>query len=256
MTDETHISQTSDESPSRNTSQIQREDFNTSNREKRRKELEHLQEESRSKRKLPTPEEIERHQKKILIAKWALPAIAFTLLISIILWPEISHLVHENRVIKSHITHRGPESSNMEQAVYRGVDSHNRSYMITSITARQIGAERIDMDHPIADMHLSDGKWIEVRADRGTFMQDRGLLDLDGHVYLYRSDGLFINGLSTSINLNKNIIASPDWVHAEGPTGTQDAESFFMDQNRGEMLFIGPGRSLRNHDEENTESHP
>ncbi|QCE35566.1 LPS export ABC transporter periplasmic protein LptC [Acetobacteraceae bacterium] len=236
-----------------NHSQIQREDFSSGNRESRRKELELLQQESRANRKLPTQEEIDQHHKKILIAKWSLPALAGGLLLSIILWPEISHLVHENRIIKSHITHRGPESSNMEQAIYRGVDSRNRSYMITSTTARQIGSERIDMDQPIADLHLSNGKWVEVRADKGTFMQDHGTLDLDGHVFLYRSDGLFINGLTASIDLNKNIIASPNWIHAEGPFGTQDAESFFMDHNRGEMLFIGTGRSLRNHDEDSKE---
>ncbi|KXV54298.1 hypothetical protein AD936_08670, partial [Gluconobacter japonicus] len=73
-------------------------------------------------------------------------------------------------------------------------------------------------------------------------------LNLDDHVVLYRDDGTLMNGPSADMDLKQDVIASRDWVHAEGPFGTQDAQGYFLDQHAGIMQFTGPGLTVRNDD--------
>ncbi|EHH69246.1 LPS export ABC transporter periplasmic protein LptC [Gluconobacter morbifer] len=196
----------------------------------------------------PNAEQLARRRSLLGFAKWALPGLALVLLSSIAAWPEISHLVNQNRAALREMARLRVESGNMEEAVYRGLDAHNHLYMITARITHQEGPDRVDLTEPVADIQLSGDSWAHIRADRGVYMQHEQTLDLDDHVVLYRDDGTLMNGPSADLDLKQDVIASRDWVHAEGPFGTQDAQGYFLDQHAGIMQFTGPGLTVRNDD--------
>lgn len=196
----------------------------------------------------PNAEQIARRRSLLGFAKWALPGLAMVLLSSIAAWPEISRLVNQNRAALREMARMRVESGNMQDAVYRGVDAHDRRYMITARMTHQEGPDRVDLVDPVADIELSGDSWAHIRADRGVYMQHEQTLDLDDHVVLYRDDGTLLNGPSADLDLRQDVIASRDWVHAEGPFGTQDAQGYFLDHHAGIMQFTGPGLTVRNDD--------
>lgn len=199
-------------------------------------------------RQAPDAEQLARRRSLLGFAKWALPGLALVLLSSIAAWPEISHLVNQNRAALKEMARLRVESGNMEQATYRGLDAHNHPYMITARTTHQQGPDRVDLIDPVADIQLSGNSWAHIRSDRGVYMQHEQTLDLDDNVVLYRDDGLLLNGPSADLDLKAGVIASRDWVHAEGPFGRQDAQGYFLDQHAGIMQFTGPGLTVRNDD--------
>lgn len=199
-------------------------------------------------RTAPNPEELARRRSLLGFAKWALPGLALVLLSSIAAWPEISHLVNQNRAALKEMARLRVESGNMENAVYRGLDAHNHLYMITARVTHQEGPDRVDLVDPIADIELAGNSWAHIKADRGVYMQHEQTLNLDDNVVLYRDDGTLMNGPSADMDLKQDVIASRDWVHAEGPFGKQDAQGYFLDQHAGIMQFTGPGLTVRNDD--------
>ena len=73
-------------------------------------------------RTAPNPEELARRRSLLGFAKWALPGLALVLLSSIAAWPEISHLVNQNRAALKEMARLRVESGNLENAVYPGLE--------------------------------------------------------------------------------------------------------------------------------------
>lgn len=222
-----------------------REDFEPGRQEQREKLNALRQTAFERERKAPTKAEMERRRSRLNLAKWLLPSLAGIFLVSIAAWPEVTHLLHQNRAILHELGLLKLESGHMDHAIYRDIDSHGRPYMLTADIAHQMDADRIDLDRPEGDMLLSPNQWFHIRADHGVYLQHEQTLDLDGHVVLYRSDGVLLNTPSADLDLKRGIAATHDWVHAEGPFGTQDAQGAFLDQNAGLIQFMGPGLTNR-----------
>ncbi|MCX5619747.1 LPS export ABC transporter periplasmic protein LptC [Bombella pollinis] len=220
-----------------------RDDFDP-DRAAKTQQLAQLRQEALARRRTP-PSAAAMARRRLLFkrAKWGLPTFAFLMLLCIAIWPEINHLIHQNKAILEMMRHTHTDSGMMEHAIYHDIDSHERPYTLTARIAQQSEHNRIDMTDPVADIMLHNGQWIHVRADIGMYLQHEQTLTLTGHVVLYRSDGLLLNSPTADIDLPQQIVATHDWVHAEGPFGTQDAEGAFMDQQTNTIQFIGAGKT-------------
>ncbi|MCL1562030.1 LPS export ABC transporter periplasmic protein LptC [Parasaccharibacter sp. TMW 2.1886] len=226
-----------------NAPQPNREDFDPDRLEKTR-QLDAMRQESMARQRTPpSAEAMARRSLLLKRAKWGLPGLAMFLLFSVAIWPEINHLIHQNSAILASMRHAHTDSGMMEHATYHDLDSQDRPYTITSRIARQSEPDRIDMTEPEADILLHNHQWVHARADSGMYLQHEQTLTLNGHVVIYRSDGVLLNSPSADIDLPQQVIATHDWVHAEGPFGTQDAEGAFMDQQTGTLQFLGAGRT-------------
>ncbi|MDL2170106.1 MULTISPECIES: LPS export ABC transporter periplasmic protein LptC [Asaia] len=199
-------------------------------------------------RNIPTSSDLASRRRLLDTAKWALPLTAAVLLGSIAVWPEIARWLSANRAVMQEMAQMRVESGNLEGAIYRGLDAHNRPYMITARIAHQNGPDRVDLVDPVADTHMAGGGWAEIKADKGVYMQHEQTLNLTDHVVLCRDDGTLLNGLTADIDLHRSVIASNDWVHAEGPFGILDAQGYFIDQHANLLQFVGPQRVIRNDD--------
>ncbi|GBR52072.1 hypothetical protein AA106555_0789 [Neokomagataea thailandica NBRC 106555] len=233
----------------------QRDDFN----QERRDQISRLdairQAASERDRGIPDANDLARRRSVVAFAKRALPTLAILLLVSIAAWPEVTHLVSQNRAALREMARLRVESGNMENAVYRGLDEHQRPYTISARVTHQEGPDRVDLTNPVADILLPGSGWAQIHADRGIYMQHEQTLNLDGHVVLYRDDGTLLNGPSADLDLKHDVVASRDGVHAEGPFGTEDAQGYFLDQHEGIMQFTGSGRTVR-FDDTNTGAQP
>ncbi|MCQ8240302.1 LPS export ABC transporter periplasmic protein LptC [Rhizosaccharibacter radicis] len=198
----------------------------------------------------PDSRQMARRRRFLRWTKWVLPGAAAVLLISIGAWPEISRSLNAQRADLRQATRIALDSGRLIGAHYRGLDMHNRPYTITADEAQQAGGngDRINLTRPIADTLTQSGSWIMIRADRGVYMQHSQLLDLDGHVFLYRDDGIMMTGPTAGMDLKRGIVASDDGVHAEGPFGVLDAQGYLMSQRDDLVQFRGPSRMILNDD--------
>ncbi|MFT8591750.1 MAG: LPS export ABC transporter periplasmic protein LptC [Acetobacter orientalis] len=229
----------------------QRDDFSRSE-ELTRQHRERLAA-STQRRNVPDAAGLARRRTLLRWAKWVLPSTALLLLASIAVWPELDRLMNANNAILRDMAKVKVESGKLVGATYRGVDDHNRPFMITAESAHQITPERMNLVAPTADVLSQGNDWMMVRAYKGVYMQHDDMLDLTGEVTLYRDDGLMMRSPVADINLKSGIIASNSWVRAEGPFGVLDAKSYLLSQHDGVAQFRGPGRLILNDDHS---SHP
>ena len=199
-------------------------------------------------RRVLRPGDIARRQRLVRWAKWALPAAALLLLGSLAVWPAVDRLINMQRGALREMENLRVSSGNMLGAVYRGLDEHDRPFMITADQAQQIGPDRINLTRPAADTQTQGGDWMMVSAAQGVYLQREQVLDLTQDVSLYREDGVIMTGVTADMDLRQGIIASDQWVHAEGPFGMLDAQGFLLSQHEGVAQFRGPGRLILNDD--------
>lgn len=196
------------------------------------------------------PSEAQQARRRMLLfwTKWLLPAAALVLLGSIAAWPELDRSIHAGRSAYHQAAGVNLDTGRMLGARYHGLDAHGRPYMITADEARQVGPDRIDLVRPVADSLTQSGSWMLIRAHAGVYMPHTQVLDLFGHVSLYRDDGTLMNGPTAVMDVKRGIVASDDWVHAEGPFGVLDAQGELLSQREGIAQFRGPARMILNDD--------
>lgn len=198
-------------------------------------------------RTAPAPGDLARRRMLLRYGKFGLPAVALLLLGAIAVWPEINRQITLASETARDVAAVRRDSGRMLSPHYSGIDSHDRPYTITAASARQMGQNRIDLDAPVMDMSSGTG-WVLLQADRGTYMQDSNILALTGHVTLYRDDGVIATSPAADVDLRGDVIASQDWIHADGPFGILDAQGYMLAQNAGVAQFAGPARLVLNND--------
>lgn len=199
-------------------------------------------------RRPPSEHEQARRRTLLLWTKWLLPLAALLLLGSIAAWPELNRSLNAGRAAYHQVAGVNLDTGKMLGARYHGLDAHGRPYMITADEARQVAPDRIDLVRPVADSLTQSGSWVLVHAASGVYMPHSQILDLFGHVTLYRDDGTLVDGPTAVMDVKRGVVVSDDWVHVEGPFGVLDAQGDLISQREGVAQFRGPGRMILNDD--------
>ncbi len=190
----------------------------------------------------PDAARIARRARMVRLSKWALPVVAVVLLGSLALWPEISRTMRLGRSALRQDEAVEAVTGVMVAPRYHGMDGHDRPYLVSAALARQVGPDRVDLTRPKADIVGSGGMWMMATADRGVYAPHGQVLDLDGHVTLYRADGAILTAPVATVDLKRSVESAPDWVHMEGPFGELDAQRAFLASGDGVLQFGGPSR--------------
>jgi lipopolysaccharide export system protein LptC len=196
-------------------------------------------------RRAASQDQIARRRIFVSVAKLVLPAASVALLVLLVVWPELTRDTESGRLSYRRLS-VVPESGELGEPRYRGVDSSGRPYTITATRARQAGQSRTDLFDPIADMTTESGAWILLRSSQGIYLPKDGQLDLSGEVTLYREDGLTISSNTATFDLRQGATTGAERVHAEGPFGTLDAQGYAVIDKGDVMQFTGPGRLIMN----------
>jgi lipopolysaccharide export system protein LptC len=197
-------------------------------------------------RAAPDAAGIRRRRQVVRWSKRLLPAVALLLLGSIALWPEWERLKRVGHNAVREASAIRASNGLMTHARYRGLDGHGQPYTVTASSAHQAGPDRVDLVRPVADIVQTGGHWLLVQADRGVYAPHEALLDLAGHVWLYRDDGTMMWAPVSTLDVRKDVDVSRDWVHVEGPFGVLDAQGSFIAGHEGLGQFAGPARLVLN----------
>lgn len=194
----------------------------------------------------PTPRRIRRHRRAVGMAKLLLPLCGLVLLASIAVWPELARVRDTAAVALRRGLAIDPESGQMQQPRYRGVDERGRPYTVSAAMAREVSAGRIALTAPKGDLAPENAAWMMVEAARGVFLQHTSQLDLEGEVVLYRDDGTMLRTDAAAVELKSGAGASDHKTHAEGPFGVLDAQGFTLVDKGASIQFTGPAHLVLN----------
>lgn len=196
-------------------------------------------------RRAPTPGQLARRRFLVRGAKWLLPLLAAALLGAIAFWPEIEGNGETSRVSFRRTAQPRPEALRVVDPHYQGLDELNRPYTITAHAAQQQGAEEVlELEQPRADILLTDGSWVFLRADAGRFDRQRRLLDLHGAVTIYHDNGTMMRTDQAQVQLGEGSASGDAPVAAQGPFGTLVSEGFRLTERGVRVVFTGRARAV------------
>ena len=180
------------------------------------------------------------------LMRFVLPAIAFTLVVLVIAWPQM----HPGKV-RFHINFANisPKDANtlaMVKPRFTGVDEGQRPYTVTAESASQVasGSPLIDLDQPVADVTLKDGTWVALRSTEGTYDQNSHDLDLRGAVNLYHDKGYEFETARAWLNLQAGTAHGEEPVEGQGPFGQLQSKGFRISQHGKYVIFTGPAKLI------------
>ncbi len=188
---------------------------------------------------------IARRRVFVAMAKLLLPAAAVALLVLLAIWPELHRDADNGRLTYRRLSVT-PESGELSEPRYRGVNAAGRPYTITAARAKQSSQNRTDLSAPIADMITESGAWVMLHSAQGVYLPKDGQLDLSGEVTLYREDGMTASTNTATVDLREGAATGAARIHAEGPFGTLDAQGFTVLDHGNVMQFTGPARLIMN----------
>jgi lipopolysaccharide export system protein LptC len=203
------------------------------------------------------PSKLARRRAAVVLAKRLLPTLAFLLLASVALWPEIDRTADRARGTFEKMGAASTQAMHMRAPHYRGIDQRGEPYTITAAEAGEPEDGRYDLATPKADLFLqsadkpgagaaSDQNWLMVWSDHGTYRNHLGALDLTGEVTLYRGDGMIFSTNNAAIDLRQNAVLSADQIHGEGPLGTLDGQGFALLDHGALLQIAGPVKLVLN----------
>jgi lipopolysaccharide export system protein LptC len=197
-------------------------------------------------RRLPSRGKLARRRFMLGAMKLVLPTTALGLLTTLVLWPEIDRTGEQERLAFRRMA-GAINGATLTDARYRSVDERGRPYTVTATKATQVDQQRINLVTPKGDITLQNGTWLLVESKQGVFMQGVNQLDLSKDVVLYRDDGTTMRTQSTAVDLKAGVAVGNEYVRAEGPFGTLDAQGGFTLTDKGAVVvFAGPARLVTN----------
>ena len=105
----------------------------------------------------------------------------------------------------SDITVHEKSGQQVVNARFTGNDADDRPFTVTAESAlqRQGGGDTFELEFPKADISMSDGSWIALAADTGTFYKSNQILELSDGVNLFHDSGYEFRTRKAEIDLGK-----------------------------------------------------
>lgn len=174
--------------------------------------------------------------------KYLLPGLAFALLVLIAVWPKL--VSEEDRFRLDAAV--GPLGSSKPQVInprVLGVDSADRPFEISAdMGTRTESGDGLDLyllDHPKADIILTDGSWVAVTARDGRYELDTKILHLAGDVDLFHDDGYEFRTQTARVDLASRDASGSDPVQGQGPFGLLNSQGFQVLDGGQRVIFTG-----------------
>jgi lipopolysaccharide export system protein LptC len=164
------------------------------------------------------------------VTRWLrilVPAVGFTLLAVVVIWPLLNPSEPGFTLSFSDATHVD-NRLRMETLRFEGTDEKGRPFTVTAASASQQGVEAplVELHDVSASMTLDDGTWINADAPSGLLREADDKLTLNGTVNLYSSLGYEVHGSDVKLDFNTHVVSSDQPVKGQGPLGTFEATGF------------------------------
>jgi lipopolysaccharide export system protein LptC len=182
------------------------------------------------------------HDRLIAFLAKALPAAIGVLAALMVISPlsprgEISFLLDRNRVqvVENRLK--------LDNAMYRGVDNHDRPFSLTAGEAVQKTAREplVQMRDLIARILLPDGPAV-IAASSGVYNFDDEIVVIDGAVQFTAADGYRMVARDVSVDLDKHTLVGKGRVDGAVPAGTFSADRIEADMAARTVSLVGNAR--------------
>ena len=173
------------------------------------------------------------------LLKWLLPAAAFVVLATIIIWPlakvqEFSFLLAKDKVAMAH------ERLRLDNAVYRGETARGEAFVISAAGAvqRSSAVPIVEMRTLTARLAMADGP-ATVVAPSGRYFLQTDKLQISGPVALDSASGYSLDSSTVDIDLNTRDVTTDAPVTGKLPIGTFRAGRLRADIQGRKMVLDG-----------------
>ncbi len=194
-----------------------------------------------------------RYSRFVTLMKVALPLIAMGLIAAIAVWPSLRS-VGEN-LAQQRLVDQG--RTEVVDARFYSRDENNRPYSVTSESAVQVAGNDnlVDLMRPTAEFTQAGGSWVTMRADRGLYDQNSGLLQLYDNVHVLRDDGLEFTTTQADVDTENGTARGDEPVDGQGPSGEIKASGFRI-FDHGDTVVFTRGSEARIAGQSQTEEEP
>jgi len=174
--------------------------------------------------------------------KFALPVVAVALGVAIFYLARVE--VRKFQVLigdETAVTTEPINSVGMINARFSGRDNRNRSFTVTAEKAQQNDSEStvIHLVRPKADVDMTDGRQVAIRAESGIYVRTDQMLNLAGDVTVSDNRGFEFHTTSASVDLGQHTATGDAPVTGRGPSGDITSEGFRVLDDGDRVLFTG-----------------
>ena len=180
----------------------------------------------------------------VQLLKIALPTVAVMLIALLIAWPFYRDDASEQGMQLLDIDETSPDSMQLSNARYQGLDEKNQPFTITADKIRQqdLDSATVNLEGPKADIMLEDESWAAITALTGVYDRDRQTLSLNGDVNFFHDLGYEIRTLSAKLHLKDGSAEGDEPVEGQGPFGSFVGEGFEVIDRGARVLLTGKSR--------------
>lgn len=179
------------------------------------------------------------HDQRMALLKWALPAAAFLIGITILIWPllsaqEFSFLLDKDRVALAR------ERLRVNRAVYRGKTAAGEAFSIAAGSAvqRRSAEPVVVLTDLAARLEGRDGP-ATVTAPSGRYFLEEDRLEVAGPVQLRSDGGYTLDAATVQIDLKRRAVKTDAPVTGRLPMGTFRSNSMTGDLAGSRVSLIG-----------------
>ena len=183
-----------------------------------------------------------RYSRFVTLMKYALPVVAGSVLLLVVVWPEFKPKPERFAVGISDLKVNVEGGQRVVNARFTGVDSENRPFSVTADAVVQDADDGVKLTQPKADVTLAGDSWVAIAAPQGTFWRKPRVLDLVGGVDLFHDDGYEFQTEEARIDFRIGAASGDTPVKGHGPFGTVDAEGFRIVESGNRIIFNGKSR--------------
>lgn len=184
--------------------------------------------------------------------KVLLPTLAVVLISLVVAWPLLDEQVKQlNQALIDAVTPT-PDSMQINNARYAGVDDENQPFTVTAETIRQPNIDEpfIGLSKPKADIMMADESWAALTAADGTYDRELQILTLQGDVSFFHDLGYEFRTQSARVDLQAGGAAGDEPIFGQGPFGLVEAEGFRIYERGSRVRLLGKSKLLIYQDRE------
>lgn len=191
----------------------------------------------------------DRYTRFVNAMKFALPSLAFLILIAVLFWPNfISTGKQVEKAARDALTPTGLRNFEMDKPVFVATDDKDRPYRLTATKARQTSrnATTVALDDPKARIKLEDGDNVRISARRGRFDRKKNQLTLMGDVNVHHDRNYTFRTAHATIDMKTKSAWGRQQVYASSPKATVAAQGFRIIDKGATVIFTGKTRVVLN----------
>ena len=199
-----------------------------------------------SRARLPTAAANGNYSSFVGAMKIVLPAIAVGIILLVVAWPRFQQRDEGFRLGVSSVTPEDVQNLRMVSPRYQGTDRRGEPFTVTADSAikKNPQSDVIELSNPMADITVTAGNWVAIKADYGVYREQDQQLDLIGKVDLYHDDGYEFETLAAHVNMVDNTAQGDDPVYGQGPFGTIKSQGFRVLDKGQRIIFTGKAHLL------------